>query len=194
MESLSACRLVSVLSIEKLNISDILFQLTGEENGFYWPYYCILLLEGIKKNIRYCIHILTVKYAVVTCSSNHSITCGFSGSNVLQTLQFLQKVATESWTSSFRVMKNSIIHYEAPIHTWVVLQYFHSDDHSDDLHAAEIELGLLTVSAVQLKHWSQMHGGLVHLQITRLKLATDVGERFVVAITRDLLSVSFLQS
>lgn len=99
------------------------------------------------------------------------------------------------FTSSFsRVMKNSIIHCGAPIHTRVVLQYFHSDDRSDDLHAAEIELGLLTVSAVQLKHWSQMHGGLVHLQITRLKLATDAGERFVVAITRDLPSVSFLQS
>lgn len=49
-----------------------------------------------------------------------------------------------STSSFFRVMKNSIIHYGAPIHTWVVLQYFHSDDHSDDLHAAEIELGLLT--------------------------------------------------
>lgn len=81
MESLSACRLVSVLSLEKLNIPVKFYFSQQEKQDF------------IDRSIVFCcwkeskisdIHILTV---------NHSITCGFSGPNVFQTLQILQKVS-----------------------------------------------------------------------------------------------------
>lgn len=97
------------------------------------------------------------------------------------------------------LIRNSIVGYGSlsmRTHVQTFLQYFYrsgllwvwlfrwSASHSDWIRSSDYD-------AVQLKHWSQLHGGLVHWQITRLKLATDTGERFVTPVTHDLLSVSF---